>query len=89
MNRDHKSFEWFINLLADLEIEQEKSTADRFLNIRLYMTSAANKNEIKLNAVKSSAETSNQADLQGYAPPHRQVPSVVENRAAETRCQYS
>ncbi len=58
MNRDHKSFEWFINLLADLEVQQEKSTSDRFLKISLYMTSATSKTEIKLNAVKTCSDTS-------------------------------
>lgn len=57
VNRDHKSFEWFINLLADLELQQEKSTAEKFLDIQLYMTAAATKDEIKLSAVKASAES--------------------------------
>ena len=63
VNRDYKSFEWFINLLADLEVQQEKSTANRFLKIRLYMTSATRKDDIKLNAVKSCSHTSSPAEI--------------------------
>lgn len=63
VNRDHKSFEWFINLLADLELQQEKSTADRFLKIRLYITSATSKNEIKLNAAHSDSSSAAEKKL--------------------------
>ena len=48
--------------MADLELQQEKSTANRFLKIRLYITSASSKNEIKLNGVKTHSDSSSAAE---------------------------
>ena len=43
INRDQKSFEWFVSLLAELEtIQSRLNEQDRFLDIHMYMTSAQN-----------------------------------------------
>lgn len=53
INRDQKSFEWFLNLLGELEAEQlaeEENLAvkqQRFLDIHLYMTAALQRNDMK------------------------------------------
>ena len=47
MNRDYQSFEWFIELLGQLELQQINSKAERFIGIHLYMTSAKVVQEIK------------------------------------------
>ena len=41
VNRDQKSFEWFIHVLKDLESEQSLTSSDqnKLVNIHLYMTS--------------------------------------------------
>ncbi|XP_013910660.1 PREDICTED: NADPH oxidase 5 [Thamnophis sirtalis] len=48
INRDQKSFEWFVSLLTQLEAMQgsEEPTAC-FLEMHLYMTSALNKSDMK------------------------------------------
>jgi len=56
VNRDYQAFEWFIELLGELELqqlslEQElKQPTERFLTIHLYMTSAKVEREIMLDA---------------------------------------
>ncbi|XP_078657799.1 NADPH oxidase 5-like isoform X1 [Branchiostoma floridae x Branchiostoma belcheri] len=49
INRDHKSFEWFISLLSQLEIEQsEMGNFDRnFLEMHMYMTSMYGRTDSK------------------------------------------
>ena len=48
INRDQKSFEWFVSLLSQLEIEQsEQCGFDRFLDMHMYMTSALRKTDVK------------------------------------------
>nr|XP_034987607.1 NADPH oxidase 5 [Zootoca vivipara] len=48
INRDQKSFEWFVSLLTQLEINQaEEDPSNRFLEMHLYMTSALGKNDMK------------------------------------------
>ena len=41
INRDQKSFEWFISLLLQLELEMSESGGSfgRFLDMHMYMTS--------------------------------------------------
>ena len=56
VNRDYQAFEWFIELLGELELQQLclerelKRTAERFLKIHLYMTSSKVEREIMLDA---------------------------------------
>ncbi len=48
INRDQRSFEWFISLLSQLEMEQtEHGELDRFLEMHMYMTSALSKTDMK------------------------------------------
>uniref|UniRef100_A0ACB8E4W0 NADPH oxidase 5 n=1 Tax=Sphaerodactylus townsendi TaxID=933632 RepID=A0ACB8E4W0_9SAUR len=48
INRDQKSFEWFVSLLTQLEMEQaEADPAGCFLEMHLFMTSALRKNDVK------------------------------------------
>ena len=49
INRDQRSFEWFVNLLSQLEMEQAEfgNTMERFLEMHMYITSALQKNDIK------------------------------------------
>ena len=49
INREQRSFEWFVNLLTQLEIEQaEKSgVMDRFLDMHMYITSGLQRTDLK------------------------------------------
>ena len=48
INRDQKSFEWFVNLLTELEITQAQlNEAERFLDMHMYITSALDKSDMK------------------------------------------
>ncbi|XP_038623411.1 NADPH oxidase 5 [Tachyglossus aculeatus] len=48
INRDQKSFEWFVSLLTKLEMDQgQNQAAGNFLELHLYMTSALGKNDMK------------------------------------------
>ena len=50
INRDQRSFEWFINLLSQLEIEQASEMGgamERFLDMHMYMTRALQKNDMR------------------------------------------
>ncbi|XP_067412184.1 NADPH oxidase 5 [Emydura macquarii macquarii] len=48
INRDQKSFEWFVSLLTQLEVDQaDEEPEGRFLEMHMYMTSALNKNDMK------------------------------------------
>uniref|UniRef100_UPI00398EAA80 NADPH oxidase 5 n=1 Tax=Pristiophorus japonicus TaxID=55135 RepID=UPI00398EAA80 len=48
INRDQKSFEWFVSLLTKLEMDQaDEAPQGRFLDMHMYMTSALSKNDMK------------------------------------------
>ncbi|XP_077425226.1 NADPH oxidase 5 [Vanacampus margaritifer] len=48
INRDQKSFEWFVSLLTKLEMDQADGELEgRFLEMHMYMTSALCKNDMK------------------------------------------
>ena len=49
INRDQRSFEWFVNLLSQLEIEQAEQggAMERFLDMHMYITSALQKTDMK------------------------------------------
>ena len=42
INRHHRAFEWFVNLLSQLELEQTElgGPLEEFLRLHLYVTSA-------------------------------------------------
>ncbi|XP_077173409.1 NADPH oxidase 5 isoform X7 [Paroedura picta] len=57
INRDQKSFEWFVSLLAQLEADQaESDPGGRFLEMQLYMTSALSKNDVKAVGLQIALE---------------------------------
>ncbi len=49
INRDQKSFEWFVKLLSQLEIEQAEQggAMGHFLEMHMYITSALQKTDMK------------------------------------------
>ncbi|KAJ0171651.1 hypothetical protein K1T71_012414 [Dendrolimus kikuchii] len=49
INREQRSFEWFVSLLSQLEIEQAElgGDAERFLEMHMYITSALQKSDMK------------------------------------------
>lgn len=49
INRAQRSFEWFVNLLSQLEIEQAElgHAMERFLEMHMYITSALQKTDMK------------------------------------------
>ncbi|NXN99084.1 NOX5 oxidase, partial [Rhinopomastus cyanomelas] len=57
INRDQKHFEWFLSLLAKLEMEQvEQEPGGRFLELHLYMTSALSKNDVKATGLQMALD---------------------------------
>lgn len=64
INRDHKAFEWFIELLAHLELQQsELNNEERFIEFRFYVTSAKSKDEIKSNTIEAYTISINNPNL--------------------------
>ena len=53
INREQRSFEWFISLLSQLEIEQAEQggAMERFLDMHMYITSALQKTDMKALAL--------------------------------------
>ena len=49
INREQRSFEWFVNLLTQLEIEQAEKSGimDRFLDMHMYITSGLQRTDLK------------------------------------------
>ena len=49
INRDQKSFEWFVSLLSQLELEMAEmgGVLARFLEMHMYITSALQKSDMK------------------------------------------
>ncbi|XP_075986113.1 NADPH oxidase [Anticarsia gemmatalis] len=49
INREQRSFEWFVSLLSQLEIEQAElgGAMERFLEMHMYITSALQRNDMK------------------------------------------
>ncbi|KAF7239581.1 NADPH oxidase 5 [Varanus komodoensis] len=57
INRDQKSFEWFISLLTQLEIGQATGDpAGRFLEMHLFMTAALGKNDMKATGLQMALD---------------------------------
>ena len=57
INRDQKSFEWFVGLLARLEMEQSAvGSFEDFLEMQMYMTSALSKNDMKALGLQMAME---------------------------------
>jgi len=65
VNRDYQAFEWFVELLGQLELQQINSRSlERFINIHLYMTSAKCVQEIKQNVY---SELNNAAQIKEFS----------------------
>jgi len=49
INREQRSFEWFVSLLSQLEMEQAEmgGALERFLDLHMYITSALKKTDMK------------------------------------------
>ncbi|KOB72500.1 putative NADPH oxidase, partial [Operophtera brumata] len=49
INREQRSFEWFVSLLSQLEMEQAElgKECERFLEMHMYITSALQRNDMK------------------------------------------
>ena len=49
INREQRSFEWFVNLLTQLEIEQAEKSGimERFLDMHMYITSGLQRTDLK------------------------------------------
>ncbi|XP_071942541.1 NADPH oxidase 5-like [Antedon mediterranea] len=62
INRDQKSFEWFISLLTQLEMEQASKPFDRFLELQMYMTSALKKTDMKGIGLQMALDIMHQKD---------------------------
>lgn len=59
INRDQASFEWFISLLTQLEVEQTEQQGvfnEHFLDIHIYMTAALKKEDIKALGLQLALE---------------------------------
>merc|ERR1719245_1401059 len=58
INRDQKSFEWFVKLLSQLEIEQAEQggAMSRFLDMHMYVTSALQKTDMKAVGLQLALE---------------------------------
>ncbi|CAG0903044.1 unnamed protein product [Cyprideis torosa] len=58
INRDQRAFEWFVELLSTLEIEQAElgTTMERFLDMHMYITSALQKTDMKALGLQLALE---------------------------------
>ena len=66
INRDQKSFEWFVNLLTQLEIEQAElgGAMERFLDMHMYITSALQKTDMKAVGLQLALDLLHQKVIQ-------------------------
>jgi len=64
INRDQKSFEWFVNLLSQLEMEQREHGGEmsRFLEMHMYVTSALQKTDMKAVALQLALDILHQKE---------------------------
>jgi len=64
INRDQKSFEWFVNLLSQLEIEQREHGGEmsRFLDMHMYVTSALQRTDMKAVALQLALDILHQKE---------------------------
>ncbi|CAG4972387.1 unnamed protein product [Colias eurytheme] len=47
INREQRSFEWFVSLLSQLEIDQASAGGERFLEMHMYITSALQRADMR------------------------------------------
>ena len=64
INREQKSFEWFLQMLSQLEMEQaefgEKETKPNFLDIHLYITTLSETKDLKAVTLKLALDLMHQ-----------------------------
>ena len=75
VNRDQKSFEWFVNLLSELEAEQQEQGGEmsRFLEMHMYVTSALEKTDMKAISLQMAFDLV-------YEKEHRDVLTGLKSR---------
>ena len=75
INRDQKSFEWFVNLLSQLEAEQQEQGGEmnRFLDMHMYVTSALQKTDMKAVALQMAFDLV-------YEKEHRDLVTGLKSR---------
>lgn len=56
INRDNKSFEWFVGLLAQMELEQDQEHFEKFLDMEMYMTKALHENTMNSIALQMALQ---------------------------------
>ena len=80
VNRDQKSFEWFLNLLSQLEAEQQEQDGEmsRFLEMHMYVTSALEKTDMKAVALQMAFDLV-------YEKEHRDVVTGLKSRTQAGR----
>lgn len=57
INRHHKSFEWFVGLLAQMELEQDQEDFEKFLDMKMYMTKELHKDDMRGIALQMALQT--------------------------------
>ena len=64
INRDQKSFEWFVNLLAQLEAQQKEHGGEMasFLEMHMYVTTALQRTDMKAVALQLALELLHQKE---------------------------
>ncbi|KAK3594669.1 hypothetical protein CHS0354_016334 [Potamilus streckersoni] len=65
INRDQRCFEWFVSLLTKLEMEQsedQEGSFEHIINMRMYMTSAAKKTDMKGIGLQMALELMHKKD---------------------------
>ncbi|MBN3281470.1 NOX5 oxidase, partial [Polyodon spathula] len=93
INRDQKSFEWFVSLLTKLEMDQaDEEPEGHFLEMHMYMTSALCKNDMKAIGLQMArdllAKKENRDSITGLrtrTQPGRPDWSKVFQKVAEER----
>ncbi|KAH8366324.1 hypothetical protein KR200_011746 [Drosophila serrata] len=67
INRDQRSFEWFVNLLSQLEIEQAElgGAMERFLDMHMYITSALQRTDMKAVGLQLALDLLHEKVTQG------------------------
>ncbi|XP_071825647.1 NADPH oxidase 5-like isoform X1 [Apostichopus japonicus] len=57
INRDQKNFEWFIGLLAQMELEQDEEEFEKFFEMQMYMTKQLHENDMRGIALQMILQT--------------------------------
>jgi hypothetical protein len=68
INRDQKSFEWFVNLLSNLEDKQSKFKEEdkRILNFHMYITSVTAESDIRSLVLQLALDMTQEKDKKDF-----------------------